>query len=425
MTFANRIFLLLIAALLQNWCALGNAQGPVLRTTQPLVVGYFPQGGLYHAHPYYFKALVASRAADKLDQINYSQGAVRHGHCSLADRDADLRIPFTRRNSVNGRADSRNSQFRGNFHQIEELKHRYPHLKILISLEGEARDFAQDAQPETRRAFVASCIDMFLRGNFAPGISKPGLFDGIDIDWESPQEEDAPNFLALIQEFRRQMDTLRPGLLLSIAVDESPLEFGGTDFTAIVPLVDQVGVMNYDYIGPWSSTTGLIAPLFSADPHDLHSIEKSIASYEAAGVPAGKILMGLPFYGYSWTDVAIANNGLFQKGYAVEQDRSYDHIRSVAANFTAFRDEPSQAPWLFDGRTFWTYEDPVSIRFKVSYAALQQLGGVMIWELSGDTTDAELLNITYRSLHDPLEAKIFIEYERKRSLAADGLVLRK
>jgi hypothetical protein len=31
----------------------------------------------------------------------------------------------------------------------------------------------------------------------------------------------------------------------------------------------------------------------------------------------------------------------------------------------------------------------------------------MIWELSGDTADAELLNTVYRSLHHPLNNKVF------------------
>jgi chitinase len=425
MTRANRFQFLIVAAILMPWYALCSAQGPRSNAPHPLLVGYFPQGGLYSAQPYYVKALVTNGAADRLDQINYSQGSVRNGHCSLADSDADLGIRFTRQNSVNGKSDDPTSRFRGYFHQLEELKHRYPRLKILISLEGDAQDFAQDAQPENRRAFVASCVDIFLRGHFAPGISKPGLFDGVDIDWESPQEKDAPNFLALIQEFRRQMSQVRPGLLLSIAVDESPLTLSGTDFAGIAPLVDQVGVMNYDYAGPWSQTTGLLAPLFSKDPQDHHSIEQSIASYEAAGVPPEKILMGLPFYGYSWTDVQIVNNGLFQKGQAVKQDRSYRHIRGIASNFAAYREELSQAPWLFDGRTFWTYEDPVSIRFKASYAAHQHLGGVMIWELSGDTEDAELLSIAYRSLHDPLEEKIFIEHARKRRQATRAPTMRK
>jgi chitinase len=410
---ANRLRLLSVAAILFFCWVQCPAQNPVAYPFHPLMVGYFPQGGLSLARPFYVKNLVVNHAVDKLDQIDYSQGAVRNGRCSLADPDADLGIRFNRHNSVNGKSDSRNSRFRGYFHQIEELKLRYQHLKILISLEGQAQDFAVDALPENRKAFVASCVDTFLSGHLAPGVYKPRLFDGIDIDWESPQGKDAPNFLALIQEFRRQMNEVRPDLLLSVAVDESPQTLSGTDFARIAPLVDQVGVMNYDYSGPWSQTTGLIAPLFSDDPRDPPSIEKSIAAYEAAGVPAKKILMGLPFYGYSWTEVEAGNGGLFQKGNAVEQDRSYSHIRSIAPSFSTYREELSQAPWLFDGRTFWTFEDPVSIRFKASYAARQHLGGLMIWELSGDTSDAELLNVAYRSLHDPLEERVFLEHKRK------------
>ncbi|HEV2485836.1 MAG TPA: glycosyl hydrolase family 18 protein [Terracidiphilus sp.] len=425
MTRATRLQFWIAAFVLLSWCSLGPAQSPGAYAPHPLLVGYFPQEGLHSAQPFYVKALVTNGAADRLDQINYSQGSVRNGRCSLADSDADLSVRFTRQNSVNGRSDNPISRFRGYFHQLEELKRRYPHLKMLISLEGDARDFAQDAQPENRKAFVASCVATFLRGHFAPGISKPKLFDGVDIDWESPQGKDAPNFLALIQEFRRQMNEVRPGLLLSVAVDESPQTFSGTDFANIAPLVDQVGVMNYDYAGPWSQTTGLLAPLFSNNPQDSHTIERSIASYEAAGVPAAKILMGLPFYGYSWTDVEIVNDGLFQKGNAIKQDRAYHHIRSIASNFSAHREEFSQEPWLFDGRTFWTYEDPVSIRFKASYAAHQHLGGLMIWELSGDTEDAELLSIAYRSLRDPLEENIFVKHARKRPLVTSVPTVRK
>jgi len=414
MALPSRIRLIVVAAIFLLQTATSPAQYVGPQTPYPLLVGYFPQWGISIAQPYYVKTLIKNGAAARLDQINYSQGSVRNGRCSLADPGADLSIRFKRKNSVNGIPDMPLARFRGNFHQLEELKRRYPHLKLLISLEGDPRDFAEDAQPKNRKAFVASCVDTFLRGHFARGISRPTLFDGFDIDWESPQAADAANFLALLQEFRAQMSKLRPGLLLAVAVDESPQTFAGTDFAAVARVVDQVGVMNYDYIGPWSARTGFIAPLFSADPHDTHSIETSIASYEASGVPAEKILMGLPFYGYSWTDVEWSNEGLFQTGHAIKEDRSYHHIRDVASQFSVYREERSQSPWLFDGNTFWTYDDPTSIRFKASYAYHERLGGVMIWELSGDTEDAELLGIAYKSLHEPLDATVFKPRTRTR-----------
>jgi chitinase len=375
------------------------------RSTRPIVVGYFPQWGLYYPQPYLVKNLITNGSARRLDQINYAQGSVSGGRCSLADPHADINAPFNADSSVDGVGDDANSPFRGYFHQLAELKSRYPRLKILISLEGKAADFAQDARPENRRAFVASCVDTFIRGNFAPGVVRAGLFDGFDVDWESPQAEDAENFRALLEEFRRQMNAVRPGLRLSIAVGESPNMLPGTDFVAIARIVDQVGVMNYDYAGPWNQTTGFVAPLFSG--RHSGSIESSIASYKARGIPESKLLMGLPFYGYSWTAVASTNNGLFQPGRADHADRPYNYIRTLSAAFSTYRDPRSQAPWLFDGETFWTYEDPVSVRYKVSYARSEHLAGVMIWELSNDTADAELLTVAYRSLHHPLKNKVF------------------
>jgi chitinase len=385
----------------------------------PLLVGYFVDSDIGSPAAFPLRNLVTSGTAARLDQINYSSALVRDGRCSLANPIADLVAPVAAEDSIDGIADSPSSPFRGYFHQIEELKLRFPRLKILISLEGRASDFARDAQPENRSAFVASCVDLFLRGHFAPGVSKPGIFDGIDIDWESPQLADAANFRALIEEFRHKMDALHPGLRLSVAVDQSPAMLPGTNFAALAPLVDELGIMNYDYAGPWSATTGFLAPLFSSSslPAQAASIEQSIAAYKAAGVPARKLLMGLPFYGYGWTDVGSANNGLFQSGQAVRGDRPYRFIRTLAEPSAVFRDPRSRAPWIFDGHDFWTYEDPVSIRYKVSYAARQRLGGVMIWELSGDTENAELLTSAYNALHHPLHAKAFSASKAQSTLA--------
>jgi len=63
----------------------------------------------------------------------------------------------------------------------------------------------------------------------------------------------------------------------------------------------------------------------------------------------------------------------------------YNYIVSIQNKFTVYRDPKSMAPWLFDGTTFWTYDDELSIGAKVRYAKESGLRGIMIWELSGDT----------------------------------------
>jgi chitinase len=296
----------------------------------------------------------------------------------------------------------------------------YPKVKVLISLEGKAADFAADAQPEQRAAFVASCVDLFVKGNLGSGVSTAGLFDGIDVDWEFPRGADAANFVPLIEEFRKQMDAVRPGLRLSVALGPSPRMYGDADLARVGALVDQAGLMTYDFNGPWSSTTGLIAPLASSSPDD-GSVELSVTAWKAAGIPSQKLLIGLPFYGYGWRQVAAENHGFGQDGRPIHGDRPYRFIQSLIApaapqaspgtqgvNSTTvvYRDPVSQAPWLFDGSSFWTYEDPISIRTKATYAAREQLAGFMVWELSGDTPDGVLLNAARTALSQgPVDAR--------------------
>lgn len=359
---------------------------------QPIVVGYFPQWGIHKR--FFVKNLISLGAMKMLDQINYSQGHIdSDSQCAIADRNADLNYSFSPADSVDGSADTPDMDLRGNFHQLQELKRLYPDIKIVISLEGNASSFAEAAQPANRFAFVASCIQTFIEGNLGGGIEAPGLFDGIDLDWEYPGEDDKYNFLALLAEFRRQLDAAGPDHLLTVAMGDYGAAYKHLDMEMVSWYVDQVGVMNYDYGGPWSKRTGLVAPLYSSPGDVGHGgdVDATIQGYKDAGVPASKMLLGLPFYAYSWSNVSPANHGLFQMGEPQRDDFPYSHIVSILGKFTTYRDPDSMAPWLFDGSTFWTYDDETSIGAKLEYARQEALGGVMIWELSGDTPDGKLL----------------------------------
>ncbi|WP_242617942.1 glycoside hydrolase family 18 protein [Edaphobacter modestus] len=391
-------------------CALPAAFGQkadVSPAPHPALVGYFPQWALYDDQPYLVKNLISPGGkAPLVDQINYAQGFVTNGRCSVADPNADLNFTFNAQQSVNGIADSPSQPFRGHLHQLQLLKRKFPHLRILISLEGRGSDFAQDAQPENRQAFVASCVDIFLKGHLAPGIEAPGLFDGIDVDWEFPHEPDAANFQALLREFRRQMNAVRPALKLTIAVGHTPHMYPGTDVAAVASLVDQVGLMTYDFIGPWSDTTGLLAPLSAAPDFDGGTVARSIEAWRQSGVPTSKLLMGVPFYAYGWHQVSDDAHGLFQEGQGIHGDRPYPYIQGLIEHSTVYRDPISQAPWLFDGDVFWTYEDPVSIAYKAGFARDQRLGGVMIWELGEDDASAVLLRAAHRALNEDAAPEI-------------------
>jgi chitinase len=387
-----RLFRFLIAISVL-FCALQATAQESEASTQPIVVGYFPGDGIYKR--FFVKNLLSQGAVSALDQINYSQGHVTANRCAIADPNADLNYIFSAEDSVDGTADTPEMSLRGNFHQLLELKRLNPQIKIVISLEGAAELFAAAAQPANRHAFVASCIQTFIKGKFADGVESPGLFDGIDVDWEYPKEADKVNFIALLGEFRRQLNSAGPNLLLTVAMGDNRATYQHLDMAAVALYVNEVGIMNYDYSGPWSNKTGLIAPLYSSvgDPEKGGDVDSTIRGYESAGVPTSKILLGIPFYAYSWNQVAPDNHGLFQLGEPSRKDLPYNYIVSILDRFTMYRDPKSMAPWLFDGTTFWTYDDETSIGAKLKYAHEHSLGGVMIWELSGDTADGKLLKI--------------------------------
>ncbi len=441
------VFLFLLWIL--SFFASVSAQTPLhkqLPVRKQLLVGYFGQWGLYDDPPYTLKDLVRTQKVTMLDQLNYAQAFVTGGHCSVADPNADLNHFFSAADSVNGKPDDPATVFHGHLHQLAELKKTYPRLKVLISLEGRAADFAFDARPENRQAFIASCVDLFLKGNLAPGVSVPGLFDGIDVDWEYPQGADAVNFLGLLTDLRREMARVRPGLVLSVAVGPSPRMYADVDFNAVAATVDEIGLMTYDFAGPWMQTTGFIAPLYGVSapdqvdsvgvlpavaartpaptganptasttpsaqaavpagsvpasapapaPPPSGGVAGAVQAFLAAGVPSAKLLIGVPFYGYGWTQVPEVASGVFQEGTAVRGDRPYHSIQSLTAGSTIYRDARSQTPWLFDGDAFWTFDDPISIAAKADYAREHELGGLMIWELSGDTPQGALLTAAH------------------------------
>jgi chitinase len=368
------------------------------------IVGYFPQWGIYNRR-YVPLDLIKSGAIKSLTQLDYAQVNIKDNACIVADPLADTNIPYKAEDSVDGNADAPDAPLRGNFHQLQLLRRMYPKLRILVSIEGPKNLFDEAAKPQNRVAFVHSCIARFLEGHVAPGVEAPQLFDGIDVDWEYPTADNAENFYGLMAEFRRQMDAIRwksvstragteqRGYTLSIASGASHKAIDPINWARVAKDVDQVGVMTYDFQGPWSHDTGFVAPLRSDDP-SAETVASVINAYLAAGVPSRKLLIGLPFYAYEWHNVpAGANHGYLSKGDPVHGNLNQTTATALMQNDDAelFRDPASQAPWIYDGDNFLTFEDPVSLQAKAAYARDQKLGGMMIWELSGDTNDAQLL----------------------------------
>ncbi len=361
---------------------------------QRRVVGYFPQWGVYERR-FLPVDLLHSGAINLLTQLDYAQTTIANNTCVVADPQADTNTTFAAADSIDGVADSPTAALRGDLHQMQLLHARYPAVRLLISIEGKQSSFEEAAKPENRVAFVHSCVDRWLQGHLAPGMELGRVFTGIDVDWEYPTADHADDFYALMEEFRRQMNAVSPTMLLTIASSANSKSITPIQWSRVAASVDEIGVMTYDFAGPWSHTTGLVAPLRSADA-DAATVSTVMEAYRAAGVPAHKLLLGVPFYAYQWHNVADGGaHGLNAKGDPLRGNRNQSTAAALLmASPVArlYRDPISTAPWIYDGDNFLTFDDAVSLRAKMQYVDQQKFGGVMIWELSGDTDDIKLLH---------------------------------
>lgn len=221
--------------------------------------------------------------------------------------------------------------------------------------------------------------------------------------------EDKQNYTLLLKElrhrFRREQKKLHRPLLLSIATGASPKFLEHTEMKKVQRYVDTVNLMTYDYYGPDSDKiTGHQAPLFvnPSDPKQL-SADRSVRDYERAGVPARKIVLGMPFYGKRWAEVPSENHGLFQPGEQPPRDAhgpGFDAASLLASGYTRYWDSAAQVPYLYnpDTRMFVSYEDAESVAGKCKYVVSHKLAGVMFWTYQSDTTGV-LLNTVDASLH--------------------------
>src|ERR1700677_4563174 len=214
----------------------------------------------------------------------------------------------------------------GNFAALLQLKRLHPNLRIMISLGGasaaNAAGFSYAAStPALRSQLAASCLDLFINGNIAPGISAAGLFDGIDIDWEFPSASDKQNFTLLLQEFRSQLDVLaktnkRP-YLLSIFAPAGSQNYSNIDLPAVARQLDFLNLQGYDLNGTWETVTNHAASLFDSrqDPNYGQGlyVEAVVEAYLTAGVPARQLVLGVPLYGYGWIGVSEANKRFFPR----------------------------------------------------------------------------------------------------------------
>ena len=288
---------------------------------------------------------------------------------------------------------------------LNDLKKENPSLKILISVGGWgwSGNFSDAAlNDSTRHRFANSAAKIILENNL----------DGIDLDWEYPNQpgagnkyrpEDVHNFTLLLKEIRFTLDTLannikrKSNFLLTIATGGDSAYVANTELGEVAKYTDFINIMSYDLHNgnTWQTGhhTNLYLSAFDSPYGD--ATDRSVKMHLAAGVPSQKLNIGIPFYGRMWRGVVPVENGLYQKGSTTGMGIPYTRVLEAlnSTSFERYWDTSASAPWLWNKKDsiFISYDDEESIEKKMEYVRSMKLGGVMFWEYTEDV-DGKLLD---------------------------------
>ncbi len=185
-------------------------------------------------------------------------------------------------------------------------------------------------------------------------------FDGIDVDWETDWSSEpfkyvpADDLIALLSAIRERMEALPSDarvrqLTVALSSNLDGRAMGGK----VAPYVDHINVMIYDTYG--TAEEGY--------PHaPMRVVKESLAGYEANGVPASKIILGVPFYGGDKSRTPVAT-------------QTYRSLCSLSGGKITSATN-SWGGYAFNGADL--------MREKTQYVLDKGYAGIMIWELSQD-----------------------------------------
>lgn len=197
---------------------------------------------------------------------------------------------------------------------------------------------------------------------------------GIDIDFEYISSQDAQAYLSFLELVSARLAPIG----LTMNVDLAPKTYAAQpgilyeahDYPAIGAIADTVLLMTYE----WGYTYGppmAVAPLNQV---------RQVAEYAVSEIPANKILMGIPNYGYDWTLP-------YEQGVSRAENLGNQTAVLRAARYGAqiMFDEAAQSPYFEYYRSgqrhiVW-FEDVRSIASKLALTDEYSLLGIGYWNI--------------------------------------------
>lgn len=215
--------------------------------------------------------------------------------------------------------------------------------------------------------------DTFLESTEA--LLRQGGWYGVNVDFEYIYQFDRESYDQFLGRLTQRMHRLGRIVVTALAPKLSDgqegLLYSAHDYAVHGRTVDYVVLMTYE----WGYTYG---PAMAVAPLDK---VRQVLDYAAQAIPAGKILMGVPNYGYDWTLP-------FEQGTAARSLTNVEAVTLAGQVGADIRfDQAAQAPFFRyhggDGRQHevW-FEDARSLRAKYALVNEYGLAGVSFWNLN-------------------------------------------
>lgn len=198
-------------------------------------------------------------------------------------------------------------------------------------------------------------------------------YRGVDMDFEYLPAEYAQAYVGLVRQMRAAVHALGGELTVALAPKTSATQPGllyeGHLYKELGEAADHVLLMTYE----WGYTYG---PPMAVAPID--KVEE-VVKYALSEIPAGKIRMGIPTYGYDWTLPYLQGRAARSLSAQEAMELAVLHRAEIHYDHTA------QAPYFYyregeEAHVVW-FEDARSMQEKLILSDAYRLDGIAFWSL--------------------------------------------
>ncbi len=234
----------------------------------------------------------------------------------------------------------------------------------------------------------------------ALAIVQAGNGDGININFEGINSGSRDALTEFMQVLADSFHIRMPGSQVSCAPTDFDTRAGDWDLVALYGSVDLFFFQGYGYGWSGTSTTRPVGLLPNNSFWGSLNITTFI-DFVQARIPAGKIILGVPHFGYRWPAASGDPKALTQGSGTVIY---YPDALGYIGTYGRLWEQSALNAWFrYQAGTQWYqgwYDDPESMSHKYQFVLDRDLGGVGMWALGMDAGNQDIWNVLAQYMTD-------------------------